>query len=132
MTMPPEEQIEKLRKSARLSWIPKGLFALTLVLIALGFQSGYEVFFVIGAFTGLATAASRKTAPHWRNAIQAIRNGTRPFYTEHGHDSSAAGQIGTGQAACHMDKNTATFKNFKNKSGNAAKPYELVFAARRK
>lgn len=75
--MSPREQIEKLRQSARLSWLPRGLFVLTLALIALALLSGYGVLFAAGAFTGLAALASRQAAPHWRNAIQATRTGTR-------------------------------------------------------
>lgn len=77
MGMSPDQQIEKLRRAARLSWIPKGLFVLTLVVIALGFVSGLELFFVVGAFAGLAAIAAREAAPHWRNAITAIHNGRR-------------------------------------------------------
>lgn len=71
MGMSPDQQFEKLRRSARLLWIPKGLFALTLVLIALGFMSRYELFFVMGAFVGLFAFKARETNPHWRNAITA-------------------------------------------------------------
>jgi hypothetical protein len=77
MGMSPDQQIEKLRRAERLSWIPRGLFALTLVLIALGFMSGHELFFVVGVFAGLAAIAARRAAPHWRNAITAIHNGRR-------------------------------------------------------
>lgn len=75
--MSPDQQIEKLRRAARLSWIPNGLIALTLVVITLGFMSGLEFFFVVGAFAGLAAIAAREAAPHWRNAITAIHNGKR-------------------------------------------------------
>ncbi len=77
MAISPEQQIEKLRRSARLSWTPKGLLGLTLVLIALGVLTEYESFFVFGAFSGLFAVAARESAPHWRNAITAIRNGIR-------------------------------------------------------
>lgn len=75
MDMSPEQQIEELRRAARLSWIPNGILGLTLVLISLGFITRYEVFFAIGAFTGLFAVAARETAPHWRNAIKATRDG---------------------------------------------------------
>jgi hypothetical protein len=75
--MSPDQQIKKLQKLARLSWIPAGLVVLTLALLVFGYQSEYEVFFVLGAFVGLTAAASRKVAPHWRNAIQATRAGER-------------------------------------------------------
>lgn len=77
MTMSPAEQMKRLRRLAPLSWLPNGLFALTLVLLGLGIHAGSEVFFVTGAFSGLAAAASRKAAPHWRNAIEATRTGRR-------------------------------------------------------
>jgi len=77
MTMSLEQQVEKLRRAARFSWIPKVLFWLTLVLIALALLTNYEYLFVIGAFSGLFAVAARKTDPHWRNAIQAIHNGRR-------------------------------------------------------
>jgi len=41
--MSPDQQIEKLRRAARLSWIPCGLIVLTLVVITLGFMSGLEI-----------------------------------------------------------------------------------------
>lgn len=75
--MSPDQQINKLRKAARLSWLPKGLFILTLGLVASGFMSGVELFYVMGAFAGLAAMAAGNTAPHWRNAIAAIRSGKR-------------------------------------------------------
>lgn len=75
MAMSPEQQIDKLRRAARLSWIPKGLIGLTLVLIAMGLLTEYEFFFVFGAFSGLFSVAAREAAPHWRNAITAIHNG---------------------------------------------------------
>jgi len=77
MGMSPDQQIEKLQRAERLSWMPRGLFALTLVLIALSFMSGHELFFVVGVFTGLAAIAARRAAPHWRNAITTIHNGRR-------------------------------------------------------
>ncbi len=77
MAMSPEQQIEKLRRAARLSWIPQGLLGLTLVLIALGFLTEYKFFFIFGAFSGLFAVAARESAPHWINAITAIRNGMR-------------------------------------------------------
>lgn len=73
--MSTDEQIEKLQKLARLSWIHTGLFVMTLVMLAFGFQTGYEIFYVIAAFSALAAAASRKAAPHLRNAIQATHTG---------------------------------------------------------
>lgn len=75
MAMSLEQQIEKLRRAARFSWIPKGLFGLTLALIALALLTGYELFFVIGAFAALFAVAARGAAPHWRNAIKATCNG---------------------------------------------------------
>jgi len=77
MGMSPEQQMERLRRAARFSWLPNGLFILTLVLVTLGFITGYELFFVVSAFLGLAAIAARETAPHWRNAIAAIHNGRR-------------------------------------------------------
>lgn len=77
MGMSRDQQIEKLRRAARLSWIPKGMFVTTLALITLGFMSGYEFFFVVGAFAGLAAIAAREAAPHWRNAIAALHSGTQ-------------------------------------------------------
>lgn len=77
MGMSPDQQIEKLRRAARLSWIPNGLFVLTLVVITVGFMSGHDFFFVVGAFAGLAAIAAREAAPHWRNAITAIHSGRR-------------------------------------------------------
>ncbi|MDD2685492.1 MAG: hypothetical protein PHY62_04985 [Gallionella sp.] len=75
--MSPDEQIKRLQKLARFSWIPSGLVVLTLAFLVFGYQSGYEALFVLGAFVGFAAVASRKVAPHWRNAIQATRAGTR-------------------------------------------------------
>ncbi len=77
MAMSLEQQVEKLRRAARFSWIPKGLFGLTLALIALALLTEYEFLFVIGAFSGLLAVAARDAAPHWRNAIAAIHNGRR-------------------------------------------------------
>ncbi|MFA5081788.1 MAG: hypothetical protein WC474_04480 [Hydrogenophilaceae bacterium] len=77
MGLSPDQQIERLRRAAWLAWVPKGLFALTLVLITLGLISRYEFFFVAGAFAGLGAIAAREAAPHWRNAITAIHNGRR-------------------------------------------------------
>jgi len=77
MGMSPDQQIEKLRRAARLSWIPNGLIVLTLVVITLGFMSGLEIFIVVGVFAGLAAIAAREAAPHRRNAIAAIQNGWR-------------------------------------------------------
>lgn len=75
MNLSADAQIKRLQRLAPLSWIPTGLAVLTLVLVALGFQTGYEIFFVMAAFSALAAAAARKARPHWRNAIQATRSG---------------------------------------------------------
>jgi hypothetical protein len=77
MALSLEQQIEKLRRAARFSWIPKGLFGLTLALIALALLTKYEFLFVIGVFAGLFAVAAGETAPHRRNAIKATRNGKR-------------------------------------------------------
>ena len=77
MAMSPEQQLEKLRRATRFSWIPKGLLGLTLAFIAFGLLTGYEFFFVISAFSGLFAVAAREVAPHWRNAVTAIQNGIR-------------------------------------------------------
>lgn len=77
MSMSPEQQLEKLRRAAQLSWVPMGLLAVTVGLFAVGFLTGYEVFFVLSAFTGLGAVASRESAPHWRNAIRATGEGQR-------------------------------------------------------
>jgi len=77
MGISPDQQMEKLRRAARLSWVPNGLFVLTFAVITLAFISRYELLFVIGAFSGLAAIAAGQAAPHWRNAITSIRNGRR-------------------------------------------------------
>ena len=71
------QQLETLRKSARLAWLPMGSLALTFALLALGLITGYEAFFVLAAFIGLGAVAARQTAPHWRNAIRALEEGER-------------------------------------------------------
>ena len=75
--MTAEQQLEALRKAARLSWIPMGMLVLTLVFVAAGLLTKYSAFFVPAAFSGLAAIASRETAPHWRNAIRALSEGTK-------------------------------------------------------
>ncbi len=74
--MSPERQLENLRRASRLSWVPPALLMTAASLFAAGAVAGNNLLFVVGAFTGLGAAASRETAPHWRNAIRAAHRGT--------------------------------------------------------
>jgi hypothetical protein len=73
--MSPEQQLEKLRRLARLAWLPHGLSTAALVLLGVALFTDFDAAYVASAFIGLAAVGAHNTAPHYRNAIEALVHG---------------------------------------------------------